>query len=110
VTTFADYSMDPMSLRRRATIRAGASALSVDESRLMLRSWWKRTEIPWSEVEGFEPRFDGSGTAQGSGRLVVLTRSGPRDLPGTKRDLADLRYLAALLDAYRQRAMIAANR
>jgi hypothetical protein len=110
LTTFADYTIDPMSLRRRVTIRAGASALSVDESKLVLRSWWKRTEIPWSEVDGFEPRFDGAGTANGSGRLVALTRSGPRDLPATKRDLADLRYLAALLDAYRQRATIAANR
>jgi hypothetical protein len=109
VTTFADYTIDPMSLRRRATIRAGASALSVDESKLVLRSWLKRTEIPWTEVEGFEPRFD-SGPANGTGRLVALTRSGPRDLPATKRDLADLRYLAALLDAYRQRATIAANR
>jgi hypothetical protein len=98
-----------MSLRRRATIRAGASAVSVDDTKLVLRSWLKRTEIPWSEIEGFEPRFEDSGTTNGSGWLVVLTRSGPRDLPGTKRDLADLRYLAALLDAYRQRALIAAN-
>jgi hypothetical protein len=109
-TAFADLTLDPMSLRRRATIRSGAAALSVDDTRLVLRSWWKRTEIPWSEIRGFEPRFEGTSASGSSGRLVAITDNGPQELPATKRSLADLRYLAALLDAYRQRALLIAHR
>jgi hypothetical protein len=101
--------VDPMSLRRRVTIRSGMSALSVDEARLVLRVWWRRSEIPWSEIEGFEARLEGRG-ASGGGRLVVRTRSGRVDLPATKRPPADLRYLQVLLDAYRQRATLMADR
>ncbi|MDT4918371.1 MAG: hypothetical protein QOH89_3071, partial [Pseudonocardiales bacterium] len=39
-----------------------------------------------------------------------LTRNGPLDLPATNRSMADLRYLHALLDAYRQRAQMMAGR
>jgi homeobox protein ESX1 len=104
-----ELTLDPMSLRRRVTIRAGASSLTVDESKLLMRAWWRRSEISWSDVQGFEPRFDGA-SASGGGRLVALTHSGPRELPATKRSLADLRYLHALLDAYRQRAQMMAGR
>jgi hypothetical protein len=103
-----DLSLDPMSLRRRVTIRAGASGLTVDEVGLGLRTWWRRTQVPWTDVHGFEPRFDDpSGTG---GRLVALTGSGPLDLPATKRSGADLRYLHALLEAYRQRARLTVGR
>jgi hypothetical protein len=103
-----DLTLDPMSLRRRVTVRSGASALTVDETRLVLRSWWRRREIPWPEIAGFEPRFEGT-DGRGS-RLVALTAAGPLELPATRRPPADLRYLAALLDAYRQRALILAGR
>jgi serine/threonine protein kinase len=104
-----DLSLDPASLRRRVTLRSGPSALIVDESKLVLRSWWRRrNEIAWSDVHGFEPRFDGANVT--TGRLVALTRTGPVELPATKRSSADLRYLHALLDAYRQRAAMTADR
>jgi hypothetical protein len=102
-----DLSLDPMSLRRRSTIRSGMSALAVDETQLVLRTWWRRTEIRWADVRGFEPRFDASGAG---GRLVAVTVSGPVELPATKRSIADLRYLHALLDAYRQRAALLPGR
>jgi hypothetical protein len=101
-----DLTLDPMSLRRRVTIRSGASALTVDDTKIVLRSWWKRSELAWSEITGFEPRLEGE---NGGGRLVAVTPGGPRELPATRRSLADLRYLAALLDAYRQRALIMSN-
>ncbi len=106
----ADLTLDPLSLRRRATIRSGASAMTVDEVRLALRTWWRRSEIPWSEVQSFEPRFDGGNRPGPSGRLVALTQHGPVELPATKRPLSDLRYLHALLDAYGQRAQLMADR
>jgi hypothetical protein len=99
-----ELTLDPMSLRRRVTIRSGPSSLSADEAKLVLRSWWRRTEIPWAEIDGFEPRFDAVNAS--GGRLVALTSAGPRELPATKRPAADLRNLAALLEAYRQRALI----
>jgi hypothetical protein len=100
---FADLAIDPATLRRRTTIRSGPSALTVDDSKLVLRSWLRRVEIPWSDVRGIEPRFGGP-SAAGRGRLIVVTRFGARDLPATKRSLADLHLLAALLEAYRRRA------
>jgi hypothetical protein len=84
----------------RSVLRSGMlSSLSVDEDGLVLRSRLRRTEIPWSEVERIEQRLEG-----GSGRLVAVTHGGPRELPATSRTLVDLRDLAALLEAYRQRA------
>jgi hypothetical protein len=102
-----DLTLDPMSLRRRLSVRSGASSLIIDDTKLVLRSWLRKREIPWSEVAGFESRFDG---ADGVGRLVVLTPDGPQELPATRRPSADLRYLSALLGAYRKRALILANR
>jgi hypothetical protein len=99
-----------MSLRRRVTIRSGASALVVDDERLLLRVWWRRSEIPWADVLGFEPRFEGVSASGSGGRLVALTRGGPVDLPATKRSMADLRYVHALLDAYRQRGQYPSHR
>jgi serine/threonine-protein kinase PknK len=98
-----DLSLDPMALRRRVTLRAGRAALVVDESGLVLRRRWRRRQIGWPDLLGFEPRFDGGA---GGGRLVAVTNSGPVELPATKREMADLRYVHALLDAYRQRAQI----
>jgi hypothetical protein len=104
--------LDPLTLRRRVTIRSGTSSLTVDEAQLVLRAWWRRREIPWSDVSGFEPRYDpvGAHSTQGPGRLVALTAGGPVDLPATKRSGTDLNYLHALLEAYRQRAVELANR
>jgi serine/threonine protein kinase len=106
----SDLTLDPMSLRRRVTIRSGASALVVDDERLLLRVWWRRSEIPWADVLGFEPRFEGVSASGSGGRLVALTRGGPVDLPATKRSMADLRYVHALLDAYRQRGQYPSHR
>ena len=103
-----DFTLDPLLLRRRATIRSGACVLSVDESRLALRSWWQRSEIAWSEVLGFEAR-PAARESPRDGRLVALTRAGPVELPATRRPLSELRYLHALLDAYRQRAQLMAR-
>ncbi|HZC72327.1 MAG TPA: hypothetical protein VE442_16650, partial [Jatrophihabitans sp.] len=103
-----DLTLDPLSLRPRATIRSGAFALTVDESRLALRHWWQRSEIAWSDVLGFEPRVEAGGSAP-HGHLVAVTRSGVVELVATKRPMSELRYLHALLDAYRQRAQLMAR-
>ena len=100
-----DLTLDPESLRRRMTIRSGGAALTVDETKLVLRHWLRKTEIQWPAIHGFEPRFDGVSASGSGGRLVALTNDGPVELPATKRSMADLRYLHALLDAYRQRAL-----
>ena len=102
----SDLALDPLSLRRRSTIRSGASAMTVHETGLSLRTWWHRSAIRWSDVRGFEARVDGSR----SGQLVVHTQSGPVELPATKRPAAELDYLHALLDAYRRRAQLMGNR
>ncbi len=100
-----DLTIDPASLRRRVTIRSAAASMTVDESKLVLRSWLRRSEIQWADVHAFEPRFDGEpGTAQ-VGSLVALTSRGPVELPATRRSVGELRYVHALLDAYRVRAL-----
>jgi hypothetical protein len=104
-----NLSPDQLSLRPRATIRSGASALTVDESRLVLRSWWQRSEIAWSEVLGFEARMEEGDAPRRGGRLVALTKLGPVELPATKRPTSELHHLHALLDAYRQRAQLNAS-
>jgi len=103
--TTGDLTLDPMSLRRRVSIRSGMRALVVDDHQLVLRSWWKRTEMSWQQIHGFELRFDSAG---GSGHLVAITTNGPVELPTTKRSVSDLRYVHALLDAYRIRAQLLA--
>jgi serine/threonine protein kinase len=105
-----DRSFDPASLRRRATIRKGAGALVVDDAGLRLRRWFRSRSVPWSDVHGFETHFDTSDESPaGAGHLVALTTGGPVELPGTARSIADLRYIHALLDAYRIRAQRMAN-
>ena len=103
-----DLMLDPMSLRRRVTIRSGMRSLVVDEQQLAVRTLFKRSEIPWHEVRGFELRPDAGDAA--SGQIVAITHSGPIELPATKRALTDLRYVHALLDAYRIRAQTLAGR
>jgi hypothetical protein len=101
----ADLSLDPMSLRRKATVRSGASSVQVDEDRLRLRTWFRRHEIPWSDILGFEAHYDSLDEVTSStGHLVALTVDGPVELPGTVRSMGELRYVHALLDAYRIRA------
>ncbi|HKC27118.1 MAG TPA: protein kinase [Jatrophihabitans sp.] len=102
----AGGAVDPLSLRRRATIRSGAATLTVDEARLALRSWWRRSELLWPEVIGFEQR-SGSGR---NGRLVARTRSGWVELPATRRPHTELADLQALLEAYHTRAQLDAAR
>jgi hypothetical protein len=79
----------------------------VDNRRLQLRTWFKRTTLSWSEVQGFEARVDvgkGGNRQATTGRIVALTAKGPVEMPGTRRPLAELRYVRSLLDAYRERA------
>jgi hypothetical protein len=103
----SDLSMDPMSLHPRATLRAGASAVVVDDHQLRLRTWFKWSSLAWSDVLGFEAQLDDTDANAGPerGRVVALTTSGPVELAGTRRQLGDLRYVHALLDAYRIRAL-----
>jgi hypothetical protein len=110
----SDPSLDPMSLRRKATVRSGASAVQVDERYLRLRTWFRRTTIAWSDVQGFEAHVDplGDGDDDGSsspGQLVAITNGGPIELPGTRRPMTELRHVHALFDAYRIRARRLAN-
>ncbi len=103
-----------MSLRRKITIRSGASAVTVDARELRLRTWLRRTTIAWSDVLGFEAHVDPLGDhhddgAAGPGQLVALTSGGPVELPGTRRAMSELRHVHALLDAYRIRAQRLAN-
>ena len=98
-----DVGIDPTTLRRRVKLRSGTSGIVVDETRLVVRRWWRRREIDWRDVEGFEPRFAG-GDPSGGGRLVARTVHGPVELPVTGDTAGDLRYLHALLDAYRLRS------
>ncbi|MDQ2796438.1 MAG: hypothetical protein M3Y06_04650, partial [Actinomycetota bacterium] len=99
-----DLAIDPMSLRRRVRIRSGASALVIDEQHLVLRSWWRKTEIAWSDVLGFELRFETTNVSGSGGHLVAVTHNGSVELPSAKRPMADLRYVQALLEAYRRRS------
>jgi hypothetical protein len=110
----SDLSLDPMALRPKVTIRSGASSVQVDQHRLRLRTWMRRSSIDWSDVAGFEAQAetvdDGfEDRPTGAGHLLALTSAGPVPLPGTRRPMAELRYVHALLDAYRIRARRLAN-
>ena len=100
---YGDLALDPMSLRSKVTLRAGTSSLVVDDTGLAVRMRMRRSAIAWGDVFGFEPRFDEGGR---DGSLVAITRSGPVELAATRRRAGDVRYVHALLDAYRQRAAI----
>lgn len=102
-----DLVLDPSALRPRLTIRSGSSAMSVDDSGLTVRSWLRGQTIAWQAINGFEPRLEATG-ADGdapAGHLVAITDTGPVELPATRRPVTDLRYLHALLDAYRRRGL-----
>jgi hypothetical protein len=98
--------LDPMSLRRRVTLRCGAATLTIDDAGLALRAWWSRREFAWSEVDGFEQRLVDRGRTSRRGRLVAHTHGGPVELAATRSPRADLPALHALLDAYRRRAQL----
>jgi hypothetical protein len=101
----------PDQVQPRITLRSGASSLAVDERQLHLRTWFRSSSIDWAEVQGFEARLDAAGARPaGTGRIVALTADGPVELPGTRRALAELRYVRELLDAYRDQAGRAADR
>jgi serine/threonine-protein kinase PknK len=106
-----ELSMEPMSLRPKTTLRAGASSVTVTEQSLQLRTWFKRSQILWTDVQGFEAQLHNrdAGTG-GTGQIVALTALGPVEIPGTRRPVAELGYVHALLDAYRIRAKRVANR
>jgi hypothetical protein len=106
----SDLSLEPMSLRPRATLRSGASAVTITEQQLRLRTWLKRSTVEWADVEGFEVQTDSESGPTVTGQIVALTTLGPVELPGTRRPLAELRYVHALLAAYRIRAQRIANR
>jgi hypothetical protein len=100
-----DLAIDPGSLHRKLRLSSGLSSLRVDEVELRVRSGLKRESIPWTDVLGFEPRFDTSKHAAPShGWLVVLTPQGEFDLPATRSPIAELRHRHAMLEAYRVRA------
>ncbi|WP_375503203.1 serine/threonine-protein kinase [uncultured Jatrophihabitans sp.] len=105
--SYGDLALDPMSLRNKVSLRAGTSSLVVDDSGLAVRMRMRKSSIPWGEVLGFEPRFDEGGRAA---RLVALTHSGPVELAATHCPAGEVRYIHALLDAYRQRAAILGSR
>jgi serine/threonine protein kinase len=105
-----DVSLDPAALRRRVALRAGASSVIADQRRLRLRTWFTRSEIPWSDILAFETHPDGPVARGGTGHLVALTSGGPVALPGTRRPLPELRLVHARLDAYRIRAGHRADR
>ena len=89
-------------LAAKTTLRAGASAVTVTEHPLRLRTWFKRSEILWTDVQGFEAQLDNpDAQPAGTGQIVALTALGPVEIPGTRRPVAELRYVHALLDAYR---------
>lgn len=101
-----DLSLDPESLHRRCTVRSGLSALTVDDEYVTLRNGLRRIRLPWRDVLGFEAQLhqrDARGSSP-SASLVALTVAGPVELPATRRPVAELRDLHALLDAYRFRA------
>ena len=103
-----DLSLDPTALRGRTALRAGVSSVIADEHRLRVRTWFTRSEIPWSDIVAFETHPDDparpTGRPGGTGHLVALTSGGPIDLPGTRRPLSELQHVQARLDAYRIRA------
>ncbi|HEY2272175.1 MAG TPA: protein kinase, partial [Jatrophihabitantaceae bacterium] len=106
----SDLSLEPMSLRPKATLRAGASSVAINERQLQLRTWFKRSSVEWADVEGFEVQVDSDSGAAQTGQIIALTTLGPVELPGTRRQLGELRYVHALLAAYRIRAQRIANR
>jgi hypothetical protein len=105
-----ELSMEPMSLRPKTTLRAGASSVAVTDESLHLRTWFKRSQILWTDVQGFEAQLHNADAgAGGTGQIVALTALGPVEIPATRRPVAELRYVHALLDAYRIRAQRVAN-
>jgi serine/threonine protein kinase len=105
-----DLAFDPTSLRPRATVRAGLTAVTVDDHALTERLGLHRNRLPWSHVYGFEAQPDTSREGPPThGSLTVLTSRGPMPLRSTRRPLAELGHLQALLDAYRIRAQLLSN-
>lgn len=104
VVPAGEPDLDPMSLRRRITLRRGAATLTVDDAGLSVRTLWVRREFAWPEVGGFEQRLLDHGRPTRRGRLVAHTRGGPVELAATRCARAELPALYALLDAYRRRA------
>jgi hypothetical protein len=103
----ASETAGPHALAAKLTLRSGASSVVVDDRRLQLRTWFKRRTLAWTEVQGFEARVDvgkGGNRQATTGRIVAITVDGPVEMPGTRRTLAELRYVRDLLDAYRDRA------
>jgi hypothetical protein len=102
---------DPMALEPRATLRAGLAAVSVDEHFLTERLNLRRNRIPWPHVFGFEIQPDApADPAPGFGVIVAVTSRGPVPLKGTRRPIAELPKVHALLAAYRVRAQTLARR
>jgi hypothetical protein len=105
-----DLVIDPMSLRGRLRLHAGVTTMTIDERSLTLRTRFKRTRIPWTDVLGFQPQYDVVG-ADGvtNGSVVVVTTTGPVVLQATRGSLGDVRYAQAMLEAYRIRAQLVLN-
>ncbi len=87
---------------RRLTLRSGSALLRVDATGLRLRSWHRRATLPWPEVLGFEAIRDERAGGGATGRLVAVTRAGHVELPATRRPVAELASIHALLEASRR--------
>jgi hypothetical protein len=106
-----DLAIDPSSLRPKLTVRSGLSRLTVDEHHLIQGSPLHKERLAWSQISRFELHFpSGDPAAQVPGVLVAITATGAVELPATRRPGGELRNLHALLDAYRIRAQMRANR
>jgi serine/threonine protein kinase len=101
-------------LPARATLRAGTSAVTVDDAGVHVRTGLRRKLIPWADIQGFESQLDATDGASfvpaTSGYVVALTGFGPVELHGTRRPLAELREVNALLEAYHRRALRSTRR
>ena len=97
-----EVRLDPMALRRRVTLRAGTSSLTVDDARLLVRHTFKRIELAWPDIVGFDVRMEQAD----AGLVVARTRSGAVELTATRGSSADLRYIRALLLAYQERVRL----
>ncbi|MGN6605400.1 MAG: serine/threonine-protein kinase [Jatrophihabitans sp.] len=94
----------PAGDERRLSIRAGLSSLTAEPTVLRIRSGWRRTDLPWREIDGFEPQFARNGQSPHErAYLVALTSRGRVPLRATRRPAAELQRLHGILDDYRRR-------
>ena len=100
--SYGDLALDPMSLSSKRDHPGGRRALMVDEQRPgACASRLRRSALAWPESSP-SSRVSTRMRRAAPGRLVAVTHAGPVELPATRRPAGDLRYIHALLDAYRR--------